>query len=242
MLREGQVATVLASYRLSREPAPSPITAIADKARRIAGRDLLRDSDFPHIHSNPLVLYDRELQQWQRVEPCIPATRRWVTLKEWKQVLTRRARDVGSTAENIPSPFECFDSAIDSLRNMLDDDGPARTRSVCRRLGVFNEYAILKSAWTVAPPNGTPRCAPGKQSSTSTTQPASSPLQCRALTRPVRSTLGSAPARNSTSASDASAARNRVRATGPLRSWYMQPTAISEKGASRTTKKPPSLK
>ena len=97
-LREGQVATVLASYRLSREPAPSPITAIADKARRIAGQDLLRDSDFPHIHSNPLVLYDRELQQWQRVEPCIPATRRWVTLKEWKQALTRRARDVGSTA------------------------------------------------------------------------------------------------------------------------------------------------
>ena len=138
------MATVLASYRLSREPAPSPITAIADKARRIAGQDLLRDSDFPHIHSNPLVLYDRELQQWQRVEPCSRATRRWATLKEWKQALTRRARDVGSIAENITSPFECFDSAIDSLRNMLDDDGPARTRTVCRRLGIFNEYAILK--------------------------------------------------------------------------------------------------
>ena len=27
---------------------------------------------------------------------------------------------------------------------MLRDDGPARTRSVCRRLGVFNEYEILK--------------------------------------------------------------------------------------------------
>ena len=137
------MATVLASYRLSREPAPSPITAIADKARRIAGQDLLRDSDFPHIHSIPLVLYDRVLQQWQRVEPCTPATRRWATLKEWKQALTRRARDVGSTAENIPSPFECFDSAIDSPRNMLHHDGPARTRTVCRRFGVFNEYVIL---------------------------------------------------------------------------------------------------